>query len=102
MNNTRHNATIFVEMLLSHLKRFDMFPCIIQTDNGTEFVNTRNTLDETIFKHVIHRNGIAKHQNPTTWYQRPGRMMLKPLIGSLRKSFMIMWILQILVFYIFI
>jgi len=59
--HTRHNSAIFVDMLLSHLKRFDVVPRIIQTDNGTEFVNTRNTLDETIFKQVIHRNGITKH-----------------------------------------
>jgi len=60
--HTRHNSAIFVDMLLSHLKRFDVVPRIIQTDNGTEFVNTRDTLDETIFKQVIHRNGITKHQ----------------------------------------
>ena len=59
--HTRHNSAIFVDMLLSHLKRFDVVPRIIQTDNGTEFVNTRNTLDETIFKQVIHRNGITEH-----------------------------------------
>jgi len=59
--HTRHNSAIFVDMLLSHLKRFDVVPRIIQTDNGTEFVNTRNAMDETIFKEVIHRNGISKH-----------------------------------------
>jgi transposase len=59
--HTRHNSSIFVDMLLSHLKRFDVVPRIIQTDNGSEFVNTRNTMDETIFKEVIHRNGITKH-----------------------------------------
>jgi len=59
--HTRHNSAIFVDMLLSHLKRFDVVPRIIQTDNGSEFVNTRNAMDETIFKEVIHRNGITKH-----------------------------------------
>ena len=59
--HTRHNSAIFVDMLLSHLKRFDVVPRIIQTDNGTEFVNTRNTLEETLFKQVIHRNGITQH-----------------------------------------
>jgi transposase len=59
--HTRHNSAIFVDMLLSHLKLFDVVPRIIQTDNGTEFVNTRNAMDETIFKEVIHRNGITKH-----------------------------------------
>ena len=59
--HTRHNSAIFVDMLLSHLKRFDVVPRIIQTDNGTEFVNTRDALDKTIFKEVIHRNGITEH-----------------------------------------
>ena len=60
--HTRHNSAIFVDMLLSHLKRFDVVPRIIQTDNGTEFVNTRDALDETLFKQVIHRNGITRHK----------------------------------------
>jgi len=52
--HTRHNSAIFADMLLSHLKRFDVVPGIIQTDNGTEFVNTKNAMGETIFKEVIH------------------------------------------------
>ena len=60
--HTRHNSSIFVDMLLTHLKRFDVIPRVIQTDNGTEFVNTRNALDVTLFTKVVQRNGITTHK----------------------------------------
>jgi transposase len=60
--HTRHNSAIFVDMLLTHLKRFDVVPRTIQTDNGTEFVNTRDALDDTLFKQVVRRNGITRHK----------------------------------------
>ena len=60
--HTRHNSSIFVDMLLTHLKRFDVVPRTIQTDNGTEFVNTRDALADTLFKQVVRRNGITRHK----------------------------------------
>ena len=60
--HTRHNSAIFVDMLLTHLKRFDVVPRTIQTDNGTEFVNTRDSLADTLFKQVVRRNGITRHK----------------------------------------
>ena len=60
--HTQHNSAIFVDMLLSHLKRFDVVPRTIQTDNGTEFVNTRDALADTLFKKVVRRNGITRHK----------------------------------------
>jgi hypothetical protein len=60
--HTRHNSSIFVDMLLTHLKRFNVIPRVIQTDNGTEFVNTRNALDVTLFTKVVQRNGITIHK----------------------------------------
>ena len=60
--HTRHNSSIFADMLLTHLKRFDVVPRTIQTDNGTEFVNTRDALADTLFKQVVRRNGITKHK----------------------------------------
>ncbi len=59
---TRHNSSIFADMLLTHLKRFGIVPRIIQTDNGTEFVNTQDTLADTLFKQIVRRNGITKHK----------------------------------------
>ena len=58
--HTRHNSSIFVDMLLAHLKRFDVVPRTIQTDNGMEFVNTRDALADTLFKQVVRRNGIIR------------------------------------------
>ncbi len=60
--HTRHNSSIFVDMLLTHLNRFDVVPRTIQTDNGTEFVNTRNALADTLFKQIVRRNGITRHK----------------------------------------
>jgi len=60
--HTRHNSAIFADMLLTHLKRFNVTPRVIQTDNGTEFVNTRNALDNTIFKQVVTRNSYTTHK----------------------------------------
>ena len=60
--HTRHNSAIFADMLLSHLARFDVVPRVFQTDNGTEFVNTRDALADTLFKQVVRRNGITRHK----------------------------------------
>lgn len=46
--HTRHNTAIFADRVLTHLKRYSIIPRVIQTDNGTEFVNTRNALEETL------------------------------------------------------
>ena len=43
-------------------KRFNVTPSVTQTDNGTEFVNTRNALDNTIFKQVVTRNNYTTHK----------------------------------------
>ncbi len=47
--HNRHSSAIFADRILTHLKRYGIVPRIIQTDNGTEFINTRNALDATIF-----------------------------------------------------
>ena len=59
--HTRHNAAIFADRVLSHLARYGITPRIIQTDNGTEFVNTRNALEETLFTQVITRSRQTQH-----------------------------------------
>ena len=60
--HTRHSSAIFADRVLSHLKRFGVIPRIVQTDNGTEFVNTQNALEETLFTRVITRNGFTQHR----------------------------------------
>ena len=60
--HTRHTSAIFADRVLSHLKRFGITPRIVQTDNGTEFVNTQNALDETLFTQVVTRNGWTRHR----------------------------------------
>jgi len=60
--HTRHSSAIFADRILTHLKRFGIVPRIIQTDNGTEFVNTRDTLEETLFVKVVTRNGQTEHR----------------------------------------
>jgi len=100
--HTRHNSSIFVDMLLTHLKRFDVVPRIIQTDNGTEFVNTRDALADTLFKQVVRRNGITRHKTippgAKTWQSEveTSHWMIEkefydyvqaPNIGNLMKKF---------------
>lgn len=61
--HNRHTAAIFADRVLTHLSNHGIVPRIIQTDNGTEFVNTRNALDETpLFIQVITRNRITEHR----------------------------------------
>ena len=61
--HTRHTAAIFSDRVLTHLHRHGIIPRVIQTDNGTEFVNTRNALDKrSLFVQVVTRNGQTEHR----------------------------------------
>lgn len=60
--HNRHSSAIFADRILTHLKRYGIVPRIIQTDNGTEFINTRNALDTTIFIQTVERNGMTEHR----------------------------------------
>jgi transposase-like protein len=61
--HNRHTAAIFADRVLTHLKGYGITPRVIQTDNGTEFVNTRDATDETpLFIQVVTRNGDTKHR----------------------------------------
>ena len=61
--HNRHTAAIFVDRVLTHLHNHGIIPRIIQTDNGTDFVNTRNALDEApLFIQVVTRNRITEHR----------------------------------------
>jgi hypothetical protein len=60
--HTRHNSAIFADRVLTHLKGFGVIPKSIQTDNGTEFVNTGDATDEnSLFIQVVERNNHTKH-----------------------------------------
>jgi len=60
--HNRHTAAIFADRVLSHLKGHGIIPSVIQTDNGTEFVNTRDATDETpLFIQVVTRNKQTEH-----------------------------------------
>jgi len=60
--HTRHNAAIFADRVLTHLQRYSIVPRVVQTDNGTEFVNTKDALDETLFIQVVTRNEQTEHR----------------------------------------
>jgi transposase len=61
--HNRHTAAIFADRVLTHLQRFGMVPRVIQTDNGTEFCNTRNALDVSpLFIQVVTRDGQTEHR----------------------------------------
>ena len=60
--HNRHNSSIFVDRVLTHLKRYGITPRIIQTDNGSEFVNTRNALDKTLFTQTVEHNNTTEHR----------------------------------------
>ena len=60
--HNRHTAAIFADRVLTHLANHGITPRIIQTDNGTEFVNTRDALDETLFVQTVKRNGMTQHR----------------------------------------
>ena len=60
--HNRHTAAIFADRVLSHLHRHGIVPESIQTDNGTEFVNTRDAADESpLFIQVVTRNNQTRH-----------------------------------------
>lgn len=61
--HNRHTAAIFADRVLTHLSNHCIVPRVIQTDNGTEFVNTRDATDETpLFIQVVTRNKITQHR----------------------------------------
>ena len=61
-SHNRHTAAIFADRVLTHLKGFGITPKSIQTDNGTEFVNTRDATDErSLFIQVVTRNKETRH-----------------------------------------
>lgn len=56
-------AAIFADRVLTHLSHHGIVPRVIQTDNGTEFVNTRDATDETpLFIQVVTRNKVTEHR----------------------------------------
>jgi len=60
--HNRHTAAIFADRVLTHLKNHNITPRVIQTDNGTEFVNTRDATDETpLFIQVVTQNNYTEH-----------------------------------------
>jgi transposase len=60
--HNRHSAAIFADRVLTHLKGFGIVPKSIQTDNGTEFVNTLDAADESpLFIQVVTRNNQTRH-----------------------------------------
>ena len=59
----RHTAAIFADRVLTHLANHGISPRIIQTDNGTEFVNTSDATDDTpLFIQVVTRDNKTKHR----------------------------------------
>jgi transposase len=61
--HNRHTAAIFADRVLTHLKAHGIIPRVIQTDNGSEFVNTRDATDErSLFVQVVTRNQQTKHR----------------------------------------
>jgi transposase len=60
--HTQLSSAIFADRILTHLGRFGITPRIIQTDNGTEFVDTRNALNDTLFIQVVTRNRQTEHR----------------------------------------
>jgi len=61
--HNRHTAAIFADRVLTHLKGFGITPRVIQTDNGTEFCNTRDALDlSPLFIQVVTKDGKVEHR----------------------------------------
>lgn len=61
--HNRHTAAIFADRVLTHLTNHGITPRVIQTDNGSEFVNTRDATDESsLFIQVVTRNNITEHR----------------------------------------
>jgi transposase-like protein len=55
------NAVIFVNYLLNHLKKYKITPRIIQTDNGVEFIQNWQMIEESIFTLAI-KNYKSEHR----------------------------------------
>ena len=61
--HNRRSSAIFADRILTHLKRYGITPRIIQTDNGSEFVNTRDATDDTpLFIQVVTRDKKTEHR----------------------------------------
>ena len=61
--HNRHTAAIFADRVLTHLANHGISPRIIQTDNGTEFVNTSDATDDTpLFIQVVTRDNKTEHR----------------------------------------
>jgi hypothetical protein len=61
--HTRDNSAIFADRILTHLSNYGIIPRVIQTDNGTEFVNTCNAMDtSSLFIQVVERNKQTEHR----------------------------------------
>ena len=59
----QYTAAIFADRVLIHLANHGISPRIIQTDNGTEFVNTSDATDDTpLFIQVVTRDNKTKHR----------------------------------------
>ena len=65
------NSSIFAEALLQHLEDHKVYPRKIQTDNGSQFVNTKDALKKTLFTDLIQQRGIEHKRIPpgATTYQ---------------------------------
>ncbi len=61
---TLQNTTTFITLLLNHLRRYNIVPKYIQTDNGTEFANTRKPHEKTLFSRMVERFGSAHRLIP--------------------------------------
>ena len=61
--HNRHTAAIFADRVLTHLNNCGIIPRVIQTDNGTEFCNTKDALDlSPLFIQVVTRDDKVEHR----------------------------------------
>ena len=61
--HNRHTAAIFADRVLTHLGNYGITPRVIQTDNGTEFCNTRDALDlSPLFIQVVTKDNKVEHR----------------------------------------
>ena len=61
--HNRHTAAIFADRVLTHLANHGISHRIIQTDNGTEFVNTSDATDDTpLFIQMVTRDNKTEHR----------------------------------------
>ena len=65
------NSCILAEALLQHLEDHKVYPRKIQTDNGSQFVNTKDALKKTLFTDLIQQRGVKHKRIPpgATTYQ---------------------------------